>query len=525
MGRRKNLYLLVLFLAAAHLLYAPAWQAGWTRDVTGWLQSLHTKTFGDYLLRRGLRVESLYPFTQWMLWVWWKLFGVHPLPWHLLMVSLHAVCAWGWAKFYSRVLESKISGNFAGLLFLFSPYATEVVVWEAGYHYLQGMVLLLATLFALLHYLTSGKKRWIFVGLIAFLPTLFALETFYLAPIYAALLLLYFWKNARTKKAVGSFVVPMLALCAVQYGLFRWLYTEPVPHIKTLTWLRLSDYLRKPAKYFFNLFLFGRYWPQNLRAILYDVLNSWAFLGGFYASLITLIFRKRKALKSFQKHPVFIPATFAIAALLLVVPLYFQESGLVDFDRYTYFMLPAVGAIFGHYFRKKWLRVGIMALSAGLLFYTNLLWQKSAALSREMLLKIPDFKDGKPTLLLNIPDALRGLPMIGYAPEGEAALLRRYVLEKPFSGIVLEAGACQISSPKDMLVETAWRTPQALEIKQLNGDGWWADGILTPDFENNLFSVRFSHPNRSYVLTLKKPAADFHVLQWNGVRWAVIKKP
>ncbi len=514
--------LLLLFLLAAHLLYAPAWQAGWTRDVTGWIASLHTKTFPDYLLRRGLGVESLYPFTQWMLWAWWKIFGIHPLPWHLLMGSLHAACAWGWALFYGHIFRKKNTGIFAGLFFLLSPYATEAVVWEAGYHYLQGMALLLATLFCLLRYLESGKRRWVALGLLAFLPTIFALETFYLTPVYAALIIVYFRKNPRTRKAFFFFVLPMLALCGVQYALFRWLYSEPVPHIKTLTLRRLSDYLRKPAKYIFHLFFFGRYWPESLREKIYEALNSWAFLLTFYPAQLTLLVRNRRALRRFPENPAFVPATFGLAALLLVMPLYFQQAGLVDFDRYAYFMLPAVGALLGLYFRKKAVRAGILALSAGLLFYTNLLWRQSDAKSREMLAQIPDFGDGKPTVLLNIPNALRSVPMIGQTREGEAALMRHTVLQKPLSGTVLEPSACNLHSIEDLAVEIHWQNAQTLEVTQPRGGGWWEGGVLSADWENDLFAVRFFPEKRAYVLMLKSPPEHFRLLRWSGSRWVEI---
>lgn len=522
MGRRKNLYLLVLFLAAAHLLYAPAWRAGWVRDVTGWIESLHTQTPTEYLLRRGWYVESLYPFTQGMLWVWWKLFGIHPLPWHLMMVSLHAGCAWGWALFYGKVLEARNTGIFAGLFFLLSPYATEVVVWEAGYHYLQGMALMLVSLFALLRYLEGGKMRWLTVGLIAFLPTLFALEVFYLTPVYAALLVFYYRKNPRSPKAFRAFVLPMLGLWVVQYGLFRLLYHQTIPHIKTLTVWRMSDYLRKPGKYFFHLFLFGRYWPVSLRLILYDVFNSWAFLITIYASLLILIFQKRQALHTFVRRPAFLPVAFAVTALLLVAPLYFQEGGLVDFDRYAYFMLPAVGAIVGIYFRKTEVRAAVWVLSAALLFYTNWLWRQSDALNRDLLLKIPAFKDGKPSLLLNLPSALQNIPMVGQTAEGEAALMRRLVLQRPLPGTVLEPSAAALSLVGDLAVETQWLSAQTLQVTQIRGGGWWTEGVLSADWENDAFSIRFFPEKRAYVLTLKGPAQAFHLLQWKGSGWVEI---
>ena len=181
-------------VAAAHCLYAPAATVGWVRDVSGWLEKIQTQSFGDYLFRRGLQVQSLYPFTQFMLWVGYKLWGSAPLPWHFAMVTAHATIAWGWARFFVGALEPKWgrsalwAGGGAGIFMLLSPYATEVVVWQAGFHYLQGSLLMLVSLWATLGFLRTGKSKWAIGALAAFIPTLFALESFVLTPVYVVLL-------------------------------------------------------------------------------------------------------------------------------------------------------------------------------------------------------------------------------------------------------------------------------------------------------------------------------------------------
>ncbi len=469
-----------------------------------------------------MRVESLYPFTQAMLWVGWKIFGVSPLPWHLLFVSLHALCAWGWMRFYSRIFGDKTIGFFAGAFLLLSPYATEVVVWKAGYHYLQGMLFLLLTLFALLRYLDTGKRRWIALGLCAFLPSLFALEAFYLTPVCVAVLLLHNQKNPLAKKAFRTFLLPLLLLCVAQYFIYRSFYSRAVPHVGALHWEWIMDYLRKPAKYIFHLFFFGRYWPQNVRVNVYEALNSWALLITFYCSLLTLLVKGRAALKAWISQPLFVPAAFGIAALLLVIPMHFHEEGLVYFDRYAYFMLPAVGAVLSHFVKGKIARAAVLLLSASLLFHTILLWRKSDALSRKMLSTIPDFKDGKPTLLLNLPNALQSIPMIGQTREGEAALMRRYVLQKPLSGVVLEPSACNLFSGTET-VKVVWEKDSVLRVTQPTGGGWWTGGVLSADWENVWFAVHFLLERRSYVLRLKAPLSRYHLLFWKENHWLEIQ--
>jgi hypothetical protein len=522
MGRLQKHSVLVLFLLAAHLLYAPAWEAGLVRDVSGWLETLYHKSFSDYLLRRGLGVESLYLVTQGMLWFWWKCFGIQALPWHLLMVSMHGLCAWGWMRFYRRIFRNDSIGLFAGLFVLVSPYATEVVVWEAGYHYLQGMLLLLAVLLCLFRYFDSGKSYWLGLGLLAFVPSLFALEVFYLTPVYVATVLLYFRKHPLTPRAIRGFLLPMLGLCIAQYLLYRSLYQYGVPHIEALHPEWLVTYLRKPAKYLFHLLLLGRYWPDAIRQPLYGFFNSIGFLVGFYLLGALLVFRFRKHFRTLPDRPVLVPLLTGLAALLLVMPLYFQETGRVDFDRYTYFMLPATGALLGTWISSSRIRIGLLALSTGVLLYTVWDWRTSDALNRNMLLGIPDFNDGRPTILLNSANTYKGIPMTGQTREGEAALMRRYVFQKPFSGIVLEPCACNLSTETDLAVTLHWIGPQTLRVTQPAGCGWWVGGAAYINWSNDLFSVQFFPERNAYDLHLTHPAIQYHLLYWQTNRWIAV---
>ncbi|RYD52303.1 MAG: hypothetical protein EOP52_09055 [Sphingobacteriales bacterium] len=519
MGRLQKHYQLVVFLLAAHLLYAPAWEAGLVRDVSGWLQTLHHQSFPDYLMRRGLQVESLYPVTQGMLWVWWKLFGIHPLPWHLMMVSIHGVCAWGWMRFYRRIFRNDSIGLFAGWFVLVSPYATEVVVWEAGYHYLQGMLLLLAVLWCLFRYFDSGKTIWLGLGVLLFIPSLFALEVFYLTPVSVAVLLVHFRKNPLSPKAVRWLLLPILGLCLAQYLLFRSLYHYQVPHIEAIHPRRVGGYLRKPAKYLFNLFLMGRYWPDTLRQTVYGFLNSAGFLAGFYLIVAAGVFQFRKRFRLLLNQPVWVPLATGLAALLLVTPLYFQDAGQVDFDRYTYFMLPAVGALLGYWIANPTVRILVLVGAAGLLLYTVLGWRRSDALNRKLLLGIPDFKDGRTTVLLNVPNTYNGIPMTGQTTDGEVGLMRRYVFQKPFSGLVTEPCACNIASEQDLVVTTQWQGPQTVRVTQPNGGGWWVGGGANVDWANDWFSVQFIPERSAYDLHLKQPVAQYHLLHWRNDRW------
>ena len=533
--RRRSLFTLLVFLLAAHALYAAAWQAGWVRDVTGWLQSLHTQSFSDYLLRRGKHVQSLYPFTQWTLWLTYKAFGVSPLAWHLLMVSAHAVVAWGWTRCGRRLLidagirGAEIIALFGGLFFLLSPYATEVVVWEAGFHYLQGMLLQLGVLYCVLRWIRSGKMSAAWVAALLFVPAVLSLEVFLLTPVYTLLVLVWYrnfklLENYRFRLGLVLFLLPQLVLCLLQYVAFRVLYSYSVPHIGALHASWIADYVRKPGKYMFHVLLDGRYWPAVIRVGAYRVLNSWPFLVLFYGGgllFLVQVWRRWKGLGAVQQAGCFL-GLFAAAVLVLMMPMHFHEEGLVYFDRYAYFLLPPAGMLLGLLLYKlPFSRVSMPVVwltQAALLLGTVLLWRESDAMSKRMLQSLPEAEVGKTTVLLNVPNAMNGVPMIGATQEGEAALMLRYVLGHPYRGRLLEPSACNLEKTTDDVVIRK-TGPATLAVTLPDNEGWWSGGVPTGNWENDVFSVKLPNPECCYELDLKKPADSVVLLLWQKDRW------
>jgi hypothetical protein len=51
------------------------------------------------------------------------------------------------------------------------------------------------------------------------------------------------------------------------------------------------------------------------------------------------------------------------------------------------------------------------------------------------------------------------------------------------------------------------------------GNWWWNGGYGAVDYENNLFSVRFSNSDNSYTLTLKNKQPRVHYLFTEGLQW------
>ncbi len=405
-----------------------------------------------------------------------------------------------------------------------------MVVWEAGFHYLQGMLLQLAVLGCVVRWVRSGRVGWVWASVALYLPALGTLEVFYLTPLYAALVLgWYRWQGgleaARFRRGLAVLVMPQLALCGVQYGLYRWLYGRPVPHVGQVHAAWALDYARKPAKYLFHVFLGGRYWPESVRSGAYRVLNALPFLVLFYggaAVLLVWIWKRRAELSKAAAAAVLFGA-FAAGAVALVLPLYFHHAGYVYFDRYTYFLLPPAGVLLGLAVRtvprfRGLLAAGILLTHAALLSGTVRLWRRSDALTRSMLQALPPAPPGTTTVLLNLPNALQGVPMAGMAREGEAALMRRYVLHDPFPGALYEPTACNLRSEADP-VPRVTAIGQGLHVTLPSGLGWWTGGIPTTDWENEAFRVHVADPTCCYELLLKAPPEQYRLLRWTGGAW------
>lgn len=446
------------------VLYWPARNAGWVSDTLGWLDAVRTQSFGDFVDRSGFGVRSLYQTTQIATWILHRLFGTNRLAWHLLFCALQALNAALLFSFFRQLLrDSKLENApetavLALLLFSLSPYLSEVIVWEAAFHYLQGLLFILAQILLLQSFLRTGRSVYAILSGIVFAIASFSLELFYLSPAFSFLLLLFYRFGApqtapeRIRRASRRFMLPQLVMLALHLILIRVLYGTHTGRLGDGLWSQpLTYFAIKPPDYLLHL-LGGRFLPQPVRSAWHRFFCTYAGAGIFYALLAaTLSFTLFRFRRMTPRGQLIAWAwCMTLAAMALVTPMWFPERLLVMGDRYLYLMLPffllsislSICSL-----TSRALRVGLtMLLFAGSLAGTRhlvLLWEQSELLTQTMQEQFPAMPPGGEVVLLNNVANLHGVPMSGAGPDGEFSLMRRLLYPHLHAATVREAFAAE----------------------------------------------------------------------------------
>jgi hypothetical protein len=526
-----------LFWAALFVLYLPAAKAGWVSDTLGWLQAVRTQSFYDFVARKGFGVPSFYQLTQIVTWSLYQVFGANAWAWHLLQLSLHALNSLLLFTFLrglfqdSEVRSAEVLAFVAAALFCTSPYVSEVIVWEAAYHFLQGLLLVLAQLH-FLRRLLHGRGRYVSVAaVVLFALSLFSLEFFYLVPLLNAVFCLYYfyalgWDKAVIRKAWWQLVVPQAALLILYFIGLRVFAGATTGRLGN-AWMQLpiTYYLVKPPEYLFHL-LGGRFLPQAWRSAYYHVCSSYVGAGIFYLSIgsllayILLRFRKMKR----RMQLISLLTIWLVLSLALVTPLWFPERLLIVGDRYLYLLLPPFLALLVLLVATVVRKPSIQQAVFGVLFFQMpftyqlaRIWKGSDRLSTQLQQRLPDAPD-KITILLNNPASLRGALMIGAGSDGEGRLMHNLFYPDTIKGVMYDAPAQNLLHPTDSIRIKALDS-QTIKVSLTQPGAFWQYSTdVAKSFSNEDFDIQVADPYCCYVLHLNGQADRYRLLfQQSGI--------
>lgn len=536
--RPRAFVVFAAFWLALFALYLPAATAGWVSDTLGWLEALRTQGFWDFIARKGFSVPSYYQLTQAVTWLLYQIFGANAGAWHLLQVSLHALNA--------TLLFTLLRGLFrdAGLrhpqrpallaaaLFCLSPAVSEVIVWEAAFHFLQGMLLLLVQMQLLRRQLHRPSAARALLACLLFALSLFSLEYFYLVPLLNAGLCLFYavalhWENGAMRKAWRGIVIPQAALLMLYlFSLQIFAKTSTGRLGNEWTKLPIRSFLVKAPEYVFHLFG-GRFLPQGWRNAAYAIAASYPGAALFYGLigvlLLLVVFRFKKMGRIAQLMSLLF--LWLLAGLTLESPLWFPQRLLIVGDRYLYLLLPPFCTIVALALEKmcvgkfRWALFALMLLPGAVLtFFLNEIWNHSQRMTQQLQQGLSD-APGKITILLNNPASLNGALMIGAGSDGEARLMHNLLYQPPIRGVMYDAPAQNLLSTGDRIRIEALDA-QSIRVSLTRPGAFWqfstdiAHSFRTPDF-----SVKVEDADCCYVLHLARPAAQYRLLYQQGGLW------
>jgi hypothetical protein len=536
-------YPLLLFWIVLAVLYAPAWRAGFVTDAIDWLYDARTLPFNDYLNRPHSAIHALYQTTQLVTLGVYKIFGTARLPWYLLFVTLQALAAYllfflCYHLFGAASMRNRWSVAFGGaMLFCMSPYISEVLVWKACFHYLQGLILILSILICVERYIYTQARKCVWIAAALFLLSSFSLEVFYLTPFFTATLLYYYrrlgWHQALRRRTWLLFLLPQIVIWALHLFIFHLTYGEWGSHgTEGALAIPFEDQLSKAGKYIYHLLLFGRYWPQEAKEKVYVLLEkTWLLYLILFTVLVLVGWLGRRAYKGYGRGQVsLLLFTWTLLALALTLPLSFEKLFDLPGNRYLYLAVAFSSMLLSllwHSIRWRWLKVGLacgwIGLAVFLTLRTNRHWQTSERISRHLLESYQE-SPGKTTVLLSMPYCYKGIPMVNAWPNGNFARMREVLLDKAPKGKIYDGMAANMIAPSNGS-EAAFVNDSTVKVTLLQWCTWWwymdfgGYSYDTPDYR-----IDMRDQGHWYEMILKKPADQYQLLYQVGDKWHVVQR-
>jgi tetratricopeptide (TPR) repeat protein len=235
-----------IFAAVAFACYWPSLTGGFLLDDDIYLTGnrLVKATDGLYRIWFTTQAFDYWPITNSSFWLEWRLWGLHPLGYHVTNLLLHIASA---LLFWTLLRRLAIPGALlAAAIFLVHPVNVESVAWIAQR---KNTLSMLFFLLSLLWYVAdedgrdnhanavSARKtsRWYWLSLLAFVIAMLSKGSVATLPL--VLLLLIWWRRGRVVRADLVRALPFLAIAIVLTLVNVWFQghgTGQVPRYATL---------------------------------------------------------------------------------------------------------------------------------------------------------------------------------------------------------------------------------------------------------------------------------------------------
>ena len=530
---RKSLGWGIVAVVLVHLLYARTWRAGLVTDFTGLQDRIAEAPFVDFLHNFGF--PALEQLTHGFHWLFYHAFGPSPLAYYFLHTSLHLLNGYLLYRLV-RALAGVVRWSgavpyayLAALLFLLSPYQTEVVVWKVCFNYLASTALMLACLLAAIRYAAAGANRAL---LACFGWLTLAYFTFELA-LALPLLLVGIGLLVKTEKATPWRRVLLLGgggllSWGIYFTLNRVLLGDWIGHYGAEVHLQTDpkNIFVNYEHYVTKFFAFSREWSGHYKAAWRQWLKAaphWQLLAGAAFVLWGLaIFRYRKLAPPLRLATAAF-GLFGLAALP-VINLYAAYILHVENDRYGYwpfafFAIMLVG-LAGALPRKVGLLllVGYLLLGTYFLHRTTTYWQAGAAVYDRLITTFPAAPDST-TYILSMPDNYRGTPLLkDFTKQHQilkSALHHRRGLT--FDAPLWQVASFNMETPTDRVSVTSDSLRHLRVQFDQWGNWWWRNGIGAGNLTTPQYRWRKDY--HIYHLELFSPPTNARYLYTAGDQW------
>jgi tetratricopeptide (TPR) repeat protein len=282
----------LLLVVVVLVAYTPVWHAGfiWDDDDHLTANPAMTAPHGLRTIWSSLAASRYYPLTLTSLWIQRRLWGLNPLPYHLVNVALHAIN--GVLVFLLLRRLRVTAAWFAAMLWLLHPVNVESVAWITELKNTQSGVFFFLAAICFLRSEVRKRWPWYTLALVCGLAAMLSKPSTVVLPV---VLLLCVWRERnRWRRADIVRIAPFFAMA---FGMSVLTVLEQREHILKggiAEWnpsLAERFVVAGQAVWFYAAKLF---WPAKLTFVYprwevqADSLVSWLPLAGLVAGAVLL---------------------------------------------------------------------------------------------------------------------------------------------------------------------------------------------------------------------------------------------
>ncbi|MGO9244792.1 MAG: tetratricopeptide repeat protein [Verrucomicrobiia bacterium] len=203
-------FLALVLVVVTFLAYQPAWRAGfiWDDPEHFTANPAMTMPHGLRLIWSSLAISRYYPLTLTTFWVERRLWGLHPMPYHLVNIALHALNG---VLVYLVLRRLRIPAPwFAAMLWVLHPVNVESVAWITELKNTQSGFFFFLAVLCFLRFDAGARRHWYGLALLCGLAALLSKPSTVVLP--PALLLCVWWERGSWRRMDILRIAPFFIL-------------------------------------------------------------------------------------------------------------------------------------------------------------------------------------------------------------------------------------------------------------------------------------------------------------------------
>jgi hypothetical protein len=531
MKLQRPLFIIPLLVIITHLLYYPTWNAGFVTDFTGLMERLEGQPMSGILTCFGF--PALQQVLNAFLYLFYHLFDLHPLPWYLVHTSMHLLNAYLGYLLIHRIL-GRLNINRAHtiallgvMMFLFSPYQSEVLTWRVCFNYLLSTALTLGSLLTFIQWLDNGQRRFYFLSLFLFISGIFTFELCLMIPFMC---LCIYWLLPLKNRSIWRVSIPQFSVLGLYFLLNRWVIGSWVGHYGADTHLRfsLTDIAGNFYSYTAKLLGFVRYYRHRYKQPVFNWLHETegVIIVSVILGIIFTICLWRYSNKSRKLKGLFLFILLFGIALIPVLNLFFNDVLHIENDRYNYlasiFFFPLLVLLWSYLPRWAFWSISAAYLLCSVYFLrmTNQMWAESTKIYNSLIYSFDEY-DAPAVFLLNLPENYKGAPMFGDYSDDNLAFLHtlQYLRRQPYEGAMYDVSQYNMTRPTGGATATRVDSTNTLKVEFNQwGNWWWHRGNgMGPGYERPAYKVE-SHGHHYFFIPKDIPEGSVFLIQ-EGAAW------